>query len=382
MCSRDQNRRGVVIPLVALLMTLLLGMVAFTVDLGYLTKTRQELQTSADAAALAGATQLLNRNLLIGDYSAAFVISDAQFQAKKFANLNAAANVPIQLSSNATNSVAGDMVCGYLANPRDPNCVLTTTTTPFNAVKVIARRDSQANGSLNLFFARVLGTGTADLTASATAVYAGNVQGFKISAAGPPTCKLLPFALDINTWNACVAGSGPDNFQYDPDTQAVSNGSDHIEEVLLYPYKNITAGNFGTVNLGQTNNSTAILNRQILDGPNAADMANMGGQIALGADGTLTLIGNPGLSAAIKAALQEIIGEPRIIPLYSSVALTGANTQYTIVGFAGIVIEKATLTGLHKGVVIQPEFVEDSTAFTGTSTTSSKFVYTGLQLCR
>src|SRR5438034_8368672 len=52
-------RRGVIAPLAAIFMVLMIGMVAFAIDVGYMTLVRTELQSAADAAASAGAAALL-----------------------------------------------------------------------------------------------------------------------------------------------------------------------------------------------------------------------------------------------------------------------------------------------------------------------------------
>lgn len=52
---RPSSRSGAILVLTAVLMVVLIGMVAFGVDLGYVVLTRTQLQTAADAAALAGA---------------------------------------------------------------------------------------------------------------------------------------------------------------------------------------------------------------------------------------------------------------------------------------------------------------------------------------
>src|SRR5258707_2131415 len=54
------SRRGAVLVLVAILLTVLLGFLAFSIDLGYVEIARAELQTAADAGALAGARGLTN----------------------------------------------------------------------------------------------------------------------------------------------------------------------------------------------------------------------------------------------------------------------------------------------------------------------------------
>ena len=57
----DRNRRGVILVIAALMMTVLVGMVAFAVDYGYILKVRTDLQRSADASALAAVQDLIRQ---------------------------------------------------------------------------------------------------------------------------------------------------------------------------------------------------------------------------------------------------------------------------------------------------------------------------------
>ena len=50
-----KNRRGIIAVLAALLFIVMLGMVAFAVDLGYTAMIQTQLQAAADSAALAAA---------------------------------------------------------------------------------------------------------------------------------------------------------------------------------------------------------------------------------------------------------------------------------------------------------------------------------------
>ena len=59
------RRRGVVVVQVAVLLTVLLGFVALTVDVGLMYNTKAELQAAADAAALAGAAAPYNDDGLV-----------------------------------------------------------------------------------------------------------------------------------------------------------------------------------------------------------------------------------------------------------------------------------------------------------------------------
>src|SRR5262249_55505057 len=52
-------RRGVILPLTALLLIVVLGMAAFVVDIGYMIAVESELHNAADASALAGAAELM-----------------------------------------------------------------------------------------------------------------------------------------------------------------------------------------------------------------------------------------------------------------------------------------------------------------------------------
>ena len=60
--SNRSRRKGAIAVLAAIFMVVMLGMVAFSVDVGYIAKTQAELQRACDAAALAAAGALVNGN--------------------------------------------------------------------------------------------------------------------------------------------------------------------------------------------------------------------------------------------------------------------------------------------------------------------------------
>ncbi|HJT76163.1 MAG TPA: pilus assembly protein TadG-related protein [Gemmataceae bacterium] len=400
--SAARRRRGSTLPLTALLMPFIIALVALSVDLGWIISVRCQMQAAADSAALAGAQQLLNNNYLKGTASTGTAtdaaMSAARTAAQKFAAKNYGGGVSLTLPDNANNASTGDIVCGYLATPTTYTQTMTYSQPgvgPYpNSVQVTVRRDSLQNGSLGLFFAPYLGMRSFNLTARATATYEGGINGFAIDTPGYSTCKLLPFALDVNTWNQVLAGSGPDAFTRNAATGAVTAGADGIHECKLYPLSNgngsgnsgLPPGNFGTVDIGSANNSTADLKRQIQFGPNATDLSYFaGGKLQLDpTTGTLTLQGDTGVSAGMSAALDSIIGQPRIIPLYSSVSGPGNNAQYTIVGFAGVTVLEEVLTGSlsSKHLTIQPCWCIDANALGGSTSGVSYFLVKPLALTR
>ncbi len=389
-------RRGVVVVFVAILLIPLLAMVAFAVDIGYLKVVQGELQNAADAACLAGGSQLMDRDQLKGWYSLdskdpAILalqqpdIDNARAEAVKFALKNSAGNVFLTVDPNTSNDPNGDIVVGFIANPKDQSAPMVYTTYPYNSIRVRVRRTNTQNGALTLFFARYLGYKTAGLEATATATYEGGIKGFTVKNTGPKNSKLLPFALDITVWNELMAGRGDDQWEYDPVTNEYVRGKDGIPEQNLYPW-GLTPGNFATLDIGDYNNSSSDISRQILEGPNQTDFERMGGAFDLGPDGKRITQGDTGVSAGFKDELRKIRGEKRIIPLYQPpIVNPGNNAEFTIVGFAGIIITEVQLTGSlqHvKHVTIQPEFVDDGTAIGGGNYLSSPYITKPLSLSR
>ena len=258
----------------------------------------------------------------------------------------------------------------------------------FLTVQVSLRHDDSQNPSIMLGFASIFGLGSSNLGVKATATAEDGVVGFEITDSGQ-TPTLLPLALHEDAWNNLLSQGvtgGNDNYTYNPDTGEVSAGSDGLPELNLYPGSGtdqLPPGNFGTVDIGSSNNSTNDIARQILYGVNEADLAYFGGKLELGQDGTLLLNGDTGLSAGIKDELTAIRGQPRTIPIFDAVGGPGNNAEFNVINFAGIRIMYVKLTGpmKRKQVIIQPAVVVDETFVTDESG-SSYFVYRPVALCR
>lgn len=381
--DRSTRRRGATLILVMTSLVMLMSMAALTVDVGMMYRARADLQVSADAIAMAAAWELLDRDRLTGSPSMSDDLYMARLVADEYAGLNPVLNSGFSLGSS-------DVVIGYLNDPMDMTETLSfVDPDDFNSVQVIARRDTVSNGPIDLFFAPVFGRTTAEVTASATATFKNGVVGYSVPPGGA-NASVLPLALHIDAWNGLMNGTWSlgDNWAYEPATGDVTAGADNIQELNLFPGNGLAQlppGNFGTVDLGSSNNSTADLSRQITDGLNSDDLAALGGELVLGEDGTLLLNGDTGLSAAIKDDLMAIIGMPRAIPLFDQVSGPGNNAMFRIVGFAGIQIVEVKLTGPMnaKRVVIQPAFVVDPTAITGPGGPAfGDFVYQPVKLVR
>ncbi len=385
--SHHVRRRGSVAPLTLVLMIVLLACVAFAVDVGYLTKTRNEMQRTADAAAIAAAWDLISDEALTGDTSMSQTMTNLRGSAVSYTSFNDICKQAPIVDANEANDVCGDVVVGYLNDLTNPEAAWDySDPSKFNAVKLLVSKTEAQNGEIPFFFARVLGIDSRATTATATAALTKNIGGFREPAEGG-NVELLPFALDIDTWNDLMAGNASDDWAFTKDAGAftggtVAAGSDGIKEVNLYPQGTGSPGNRGTVDIGGSNNSSADIARQILEGVSPADLAYFGGELKFDAGGELSLNGDTGISAGVKDELTSIIGDPRMIPIFASVTNPGNNADYTIVKFVGVRLMEVKLTGKmsSKRVIIQPCNIVAKGLIPATVEGQGQFIYTPVRL--
>jgi uncharacterized membrane protein len=365
-------------------MVAMLAMIAFAVDVGYLQLARTQLQQAADSAAIAATMELVDKGMTSTPDLTAETASARQLAVQYAASNSICSKAPV-VDPNAGNGTSGDVVIGYLQNPSDQTQQMDfSDPSRANAVRVRVQRTSASNGEVNLFFGRIFGKSGQAVTATATAALLNNISGFKAPSSGG-NLGILPFALDEQTWNNLMAGGGTDTWTWNSDSKTVTNGSDGIREVNLYPQGTGSPGNRGTVDIGSSNNSTSDIARQIVYGVNSADLAQMpGGQIALNGSGELTLNGDTGISAGIKDELASIKGQPRVIPIFRSVTGPGNNAQYLIVKFVGVRVLDVKLTGAMSGklVTVQPANMRIEGAIPGGANRTSSFVYSPVWLVR
>ena len=346
----------------------IVGLTALAVDIGYLYLAQVELQGATDAAALAGAAFIADDSRLTFKNNPdaaekilpppADKIRDA---AQQFSSLNKAANGPVALDRNSSNKPKGDIVVGHFDHPNDLTKNLKLGDPhEHNTVWVTGQLSKDRNKPVTLFFARVLGRDEASLMTEAAATVWSGVPGFFVPDGGP--LLMAPFALHVDEWDILrgreESDETTDDYTWDPITEQVLAGPDEIPELKVYP-DDITSGNFGTLDLGAANNSNADIMRQIRNGLNADDLSYFGGEIKLSPPGdppwpaSLDVGGDTGMSAAMEDALADIIGETRILPIYSKATRTGNTSVYTIVAFGGIRIMEARLRGADKVLAVQ-----------------------------
>lgn len=365
-----RHPRGVTALLVALLLPVFIGMMALSVDTAVVATARGQLSTAADAAALAGAQRLASEARVRGATDLSTEIALANSAAANFAQANKVLGQPLQLVQNPSNDLAGDVIVGFL-DPTNPHATFQAGTSyapRYNSVRVLTERSANRNGLVPAFFSSVMGFRGSTVRVQSTATAQNYlIAGFK--SVNGASAHVLPIVLDKTTYEQMLAGGTTDQYSYNPTTKAITAGPDGVTESKLYPVVSGSPGNWGTIKVGVSNNSTSVLGDQIRNGITPAQLATFpGGVIALDATQSppsIVFSGNPGISAGIKDDLTSIIGKPVTIPIYDTNGGNGNNAWYRVVAFAGARILDVNFQGNPKYVIIQPALVTDPTAVHG-----------------
>jgi Flp pilus assembly protein TadG len=159
---RHGGNRGIAVIYVALLLVALLAFVGLAIDIGYMYVAKTQLQNAADAAALAGASQLSEAG------SNDLVQLGARNKAIEFAAKNYATQISVTILSDSSNVIIGndnnDITVGHWNGTS-----YTQGVTPVNAIEVRTRRTpTSPDKQVSIFFGRIFGWDK--MSASATAI--------------------------------------------------------------------------------------------------------------------------------------------------------------------------------------------------------------------
>jgi Flp pilus assembly protein TadG len=370
--SRRLARRGAIAPLTAVLLIPLVGMMAFSLDIGWISHTQNELQSAADAAALAGAAQLTDNFVAYylpkqtGAQQTTLLNTakdSARASAKAYAGYNTAGGV------NSLTLLDSDIEFGF-TDAAGKYTPLSTYTGYPNTVKVVLRRDTSANTPLSLFFGPVIGTSQVSLTATAAAtIQAGTIDSFTTSSS--LNAHILPMTFDINHWNNFLqTGKSPDGNK--------DNGTNGYAQLDVYPSIKY-AGNFGELSLDQGSDGSSTISNWISNGVTSTDLMNetaagllpLSTHNPLGPPDYTTLApdwkGNSGLKESTIQAVGNYVNQVFLLPLFKPVnngvadptayqagVYQGTNYAYTVVQFVSIKITSVDTSGNNKAITVQP----------------------------
>ena len=302
--NTNKTRSGVIAPLVALLLIPILGAIALAVDYGYLLALRTDLQRAADQAALAAVQELIPAPDGTQD------LDSVRAAVRHYAEQN--------LDLNNFQIDDADIEIGRY----DPATIYTNFTILnsgiFDTVRVTLRRDDVTNGSVSLYFARVLGIEQSDVMATATAV----LQKARYL---PDGSDVLPMSIPQSTWDSQNPG---DTWTIYGDGKVLDTTGQQIP------------GNWGTLDIGSTSNSTSDLDEQIRYGLDQNDLDSLysDGSIPdnthIDSQDPMWLNADTGISTGLKHSVRSVHGDTKLIPIYDTVNDSGGNNlQYHIVGW-------------------------------------------------
>jgi Flp pilus assembly protein TadG len=230
--ARFGDRRGVAASLIVMMLTVLLGAAALSVDLGMLVAARTEAQRSADAGALSGALSLMETP---GD------VDRAKQKAIEYAQMN-----DIRGTSNTV--LLGDV-----------DVVLAERRVRVRVIRSAARSSALAN-----LFARVLGFETSDVSAEAAA---------HVAVAGGVNCP-MPFAIIDRWWETSQGRLANSTEHYDGGSD--EGGTDIYNEG---PIESLPGSSIQNTGYGEPDRGRIL--RIYPPDPNAAPMPGWSYQLDL-----------------------------------------------------------------------------------------------------
>lgn len=153
--SSSNVRRGVMLPMIALLLPVLIVFLGFAVDLAYMQNTRLELRAVTDAAARAAAAELSKTDSK----------REARKAAKRIAKANRVAGKPLKLKNR-------DIEIGRSIRDASGRWSFSKGAKPANSVRVTgARTGGSASGPVSLFFGRQIGAANFEPMTTSTASF-------------------------------------------------------------------------------------------------------------------------------------------------------------------------------------------------------------------
>ncbi len=371
---RVSKRNGAIAVILAVLLIPLLLFVALSIDIGWITKAKSELQNATDAAAAAGARQLIDgygSYAMAAESEKAQILKQAEFNATNYAirygQFNEAGGV------KSISILAGDVQFGFT----DVNGNFDPSYSGYpNTVQVLSRLDSKSNNPLRLFFGGVTGKSNQPIVAtSSSTIFTGLINSFDPSGAAwgydyggsgdGSGCSLLPVAFDVNDWTQFIkSGVSPDG-----KAHTDSNGAAQIQ---IYPCPANAPGNFGLLCIGNWTNSEKKYGDWVVNGPSSDDIQFLldDNQLPVSPDSPKAFKGSPGLRSALSKNFAGIIGQPRLLPLFEPASTTpyqaasgaGSNASYKIVAFVGVTVTSVSGHGGNLDISVSPCDVMDPTA--------------------
>lgn len=403
-------------PVLAVALVAILSAAALVVDRLWLDTAHTELQTAAEAAALAAGRELANDDLLRESHNPQSRMMKVRLAAARIAAENFVIGDPLLLNTDDD----GDVRVGkLLIDETTGETVFAETDENPTTVVVSARRTNDRQWPVDLPFRTLAGPNSADVVAIAEASLDNHVIGLRSVDNLPiPTLPIAILADAVEsarpnsqqsksqksraktnstesndgttdeqadgmpTWKRDIEQRrGNDRFAFDSIDGTVTEESDGIPEIVLRtvsPKGKVPDGNAFVVAL-RTDLTTDDLRYQIAEGWSAHDLEPFDGELLLD-HGSLALAGLRGVDAgAVGESLRRMIGQPRACLLYDQADVSSSSevAQLRCIGFvAGRVMSATEISESVVEIVLQPTVMTSRSAvvaseISGTATSAN-----------
>ncbi len=319
------RRRGLTTPAIALALIVMMAGMALVLDRIWLETAQWELTTAAEATALAAARQLASDDRLL---------ADADSEQRLDLARNAAELVSIQnpvVGQAASFSPDRDLLFGNYTQPK-PNELarLDVEAEDPLTVRAILHRSRARNNPVALFVGQLTGLPFGDVLRAADATLNNHIAAIRpVVGATAPALPLAIWKVDLSgsrqdTWTVQIdQRKGADQYRFDAESSQVVEGQDGIPEIKV---RSLARGgrpeacNVQIVDLG-TDFDQEKLKTQFQSGWSELDLEAFGGELSLGSG--LTLTSSAQILAPEQDALTSLLGEPRIVLLFTTAVPTG-----------------------------------------------------------
>jgi hypothetical protein len=361
------------------------GVMALTLNVGKVYQTHDQLKLACEAAALAGAAELIDESTIHGVNDQQGDILAARFAAQRIASRHLIEGQPLNLDPNVTNLPIGDITVGYTPYPGHLGqpVLLSDAKGRCNSVTVTASRHQARGNPVSLLFGGLFGSPTANVSCSAQACIDSRVVGFRPKGAtGAP---IVPILLESKSWYDQRQGTltqWNDRYSVNPETNVHSEGPDGVIEIeFRCPLgdssagsnpagspANSTVGRCALFVAGGNHADVQMVYRQCETGFAQSELQPWNGELIVPKDGELNVVALERAEQYYSDGLWAIRGQRRVFPLCVPYEQAGQGGRWAITEFVGGVVVDAYVdfsqTPRQLVVCVQPGVIATSTAVT------------------
>lgn len=386
--ARRRARRGTAVGLLVAALVIVVGIVAVTWSVANLSLEQAQRRAACEAAALAAAAELLDEDVLWGRANPQDDIFAARAASLAYIHANPVSGRPAPLDLNFGNAPSGDVVVGRVANPRRVHAPLEVWTGkgPIDSIGVTAARSHQRGQGVGTWLGALLGLSQGSAAAAARASLDHRVYGFRPQA--HTSIPLIPLAASGPSWleQAADFGGANDQFTVDYRRGYIFDGGDGVPEIVLRAdlaagpggAGKESAGRFASLVLCRAGWGESLRQREVADGLRRSDLVELGGEFALGPDGTLTLPVVEQFDASWCDVLWALRGQVRVWPLGTPASVMGGQAGWQLTGFGAAVICTTriddTVEPAQLVVTLQPAMLATSTALTSDAAAENPWI--------